>query len=241
VYRATISLPTDRIAAAAAGRPGFAIWTSVNVRLTLVRTFAQGAWVQVVPGPMPRRRGGTLARPDTAESRTEVYGLFTPAQGERWLGWRGPGDLRPVPILRIVEQARLRAQDPSTPVAHVPVRLDIDPGDCSGWTLMTATGDVAYDDVRRDVGRTRTGVAVPPGTTWYVRAPSLENTSWPPDTVHTFGPFVAPDEPFALTGAFSCRRPSGDITMSTGSAIQEDVELLRCLPTRSGDGRPCAS
>ena len=238
VYRATITLPTDRIDAVR--RPGSASWTSVNVRLTLVRTFSQGAWIQVGPGPEGPLGGGTLARPRTGASATEVYGLFTPAQGGRWLDARGPDDSTPVPILSIVEAARLRAGDRSAVTALVPVRLDIDPTDCAGWTMTTATGDVAYDEVHRLPGRMRVGVAVPAGTIWYIRAPSLENTSAPEDAVHSFGPFTAPDEPFSLTGSFSCQAATGDVELEVGADLVAPVELARCLVGRASGAGPCA-
>jgi hypothetical protein len=240
VYRATITLPTDRITAAAARRPGSAIWTNVDVRLTLVRTFSQGAWIQVVPGPYQALRGGTLARPRTGASATEVYGLFTPAQGQRWLDARGPRDSTPEPILSIVEAARVRAGDRSEVTPLVPVRLDIDPTDCSGWTMTTVTGDVAYDEVDRLRGRVRTGVAVPAGTIWYIRAPSLENTSVPEDAVHSFGPFTAPDGPFSLTGSFSCQAATGDVRLEVGADPVAPIELGRCLVGRPCGDTPCA-
>jgi hypothetical protein len=239
VYRAAITLPTHLVRRAAARWHGDVSWSSVDVSLTLVRTFAQGSWLQVVPGPFPVRRGGTLAQPRPVSSSTEVYGLFTPAQGRRWLSFRGPQNLAPVPIMRIVEASRLRARDRSARAPMVPVRLDIDPGDCFGWTLVTATGDVAFDQSRPRTGRVHTAVAVPAGTSWYIRAPSLESTSSPDDTVHTFGPFTASEGPFALTGSFSCRAATGDVEMQVGRTDPAPVEPERCLADRDSAAAPC--
>ncbi len=216
--RANVVLPTHRLESAAAGVRHPATWHALGVNLTLVRTFGQGTWVQVLPleGRGLTGRVGTVSDPGTFKAHTRYFGAFPLEQGERWLA-NLPREVRYEPVLRITERIRQKGDESQIPES-VPFQLDVDAGDCLGWSLMNATGDIAFDETERLFGREVRTVDVPVGSEWYVRSPSLENLDMPSETVHSFGPFSADSDGLRIEGSWRCGEVSGDVTTSALAA-----------------------
>jgi hypothetical protein len=211
--RAHVVLPTHRVGPVGEAVANAYAWYTLNVNLVLVRTFGRGRWVQVLPLEKRARRveAGTLAEPETFTAGLRTYGAFDTDQGARWMR-HADLDSRPVSTLRIAERDRRSGRDRSRALQSVPVHLDIDAGDCSGWTLLTRRGDVAFDEARRVLGQQHRTVRVPAGAEWYVLSPSFENIDMISDAVHTFGPFTIDGQAINLAGRWSCDHPDGALT-----------------------------
>lgn len=226
-YRVKVVLPTHKLRSAADRVTGAVSWGSVHVNLTLVRTFGQRTWVQVLPleGRGLKGRVGTVSDPGTFRAHTRYFGAFPVEQGERWLA-NLPREVRYEPMLRITERIRQKGDESEAP-ANVPFQLDIDAGDCLGWSLMNHAGDVAFDETERLFGREVRTIDVPAGSEWYVRSPSLENIDMPSETVHSFGPFVAEGDGLRIGGSWRCGEVGGAVT---ASALGTEPEIATSSP-----------
>ena len=96
--------------------------------------------------------------------------------------------------------------DPSTPVAGVPVVIDLPSTACDrSWFVSTSPGDVALEVVPRRPVRMPLLVTLPTGSSWNVT-----------DGIDlSFGPFVIGDTPERLSGTWTCDDPAaGSVTLT---------------------------
>jgi hypothetical protein len=234
--RARIVLPTDRISEAAAGAPEVASWWAAVASLALVRTFAQGSWLQVLPldtsvatwPAMISAEAGTLAQPRSFASPLRSFGLFTADQGRRWLRTsRAVAPDETVPMLRVVERIRANGAGDETelPLTYR-LHLDVDPGDCGSWSIVSSAGDIAWDETGTS-GRQTRSVHVPQETAWYLRSPSVSDPgARAPDIAHSFGPFTSRSSVLVMSGAWSCGARSGQARMDIRETGRRIVEPL---------------
>lgn len=193
VYRGSITLPTHRL-------PGMArrhraeSWREAFVGLTLVRTFAQGTWLQVLPLYDETRQepDGTVAHPLPISSEMLALGAFPVGDREQW-------GRRERPMLDRIEELRQSVDDPSTLPETQPLLIDIETASCTpGWTIATTTGDAL---VNADRGGRSVPIRVdaPVGAEWEVSVPSLDRAHPSANPARTFGPFRS-DVPGSVSG-----------------------------------------
>jgi hypothetical protein len=234
--RARIVMPTNRIREATAAVPEVTSWWGAVASLVLVRTFAQGSWLQILPldGSLarwpapPAAAAGTLAQPATFTSPLRSFGLFTSGQGRRWArAARLAGAGEAAPMLEVVERVRSNgAGDPTEAPLTYRVHLDADPGDCEGWTVVSPAGDIAWDE-GGSPGRLSRSVHVPYETAWYLRSPSITDASTTgSDIVHTFGPFTSRSSVLLLSGAWTCGARAGNARLEVREAGRRLTEPL---------------
>jgi hypothetical protein len=86
VFRGSVTLPTHRLPRLALENRQAESWSAALVSLTLVRTYAQGTWMQVLPLYEENRHGddGTLGRPRSASSRMTALGAFPVGPLDGW-------------------------------------------------------------------------------------------------------------------------------------------------------------
>jgi hypothetical protein len=167
VHRTSITLPTDRLARLARGVDARG-WMSIEVSLSLVRTFAQGTWIQYVAlSDEDREAGenGTAGAPAPFTSPLAGGGA-TPVERTR------SGSRRSKEAMELVERLVASTPDPSRRPTTVPLLVDITTSSCTpGYTIVTSTGDAVVDQ-RRLGSSQAVRVDVPVGTTWMVAVPS---------------------------------------------------------------------
>jgi hypothetical protein len=182
VYRGSITLDTGVLPGVAA-RHTDASWGSVSIGLSLVRTFAQGTWLQVLSLYDESRddAGGTVGDPVPFSSRSLTSGAFPVAQHIPW----NDIDRR---ILARVERLRRSTDDPSGRPVTVPLLVDIRASACTpGWTIATATGDTLVN-IREEGTSVPMRVEVPVGAEWIAWVPSLDRVQGTGDPARAFGP-----------------------------------------------------
>jgi hypothetical protein len=194
VYEGSITLPTDRLPRLAERVRNAEDWVSAVIGLTLVRTFAQGTWLQVLPLYDENRNepDGRLSRPRHIGSRMLALGAFPVGPPELW-------SKRQRPVLDRIERLRRSVDDPSGLPATQPLLIDIGTAACTpGWTIATATGDVLVD-VTRGGPSAPVQIEAPVGAEWTVSVPHSsrgQGTGYPP---RTFRPFSS-DMPSLASG-----------------------------------------
>ncbi len=216
---ARLVLPTHRMGAVLEQAPNDLVG-GIGVHLTLVRTFDQGAWTQVLPLEKRVAEGGdpgTLGDPQPFHGWLHNHGSFSAAQAQRWLDAL-PEKQRGYPTLALTEQHRLRADDPSEAAASATVSVDVDAGACQGWTLATESGDIAYDIAEPVSGRQALTVDLPVGSAWHLLSPSVSvldshlEATW-------FGPFTVEPDGLALEGAWDCSEEAWIVSGGDVSAV----------------------
>ena len=194
VYRGSITLRTDRLPRLAEGVRNAEDWISAVIGLTLVRSFAQGTWLQVLPLYDETRNepGGRVGRPRHISSRMLALGAFPIGPRELW-------SKRQRPVLDRIERLRRSVDDPSGLPDTQPLLIDIGTAACTpGWTIATATGDVLVD-VTRGGPSVPVRVEAPGGTEWTVSVPHIGRGQGTGDRPRTFGPFSS-DLPSLASG-----------------------------------------
>lgn len=234
VYEGHLVLPTDLIGPYLR-RPVVGRWQAVTVGLTLVRTFDQGRWIQVLPMWVPddalaMTTSGRLGDARPFRGVSSAFGLLSRDQVRRWD--RAGGDRRDRRgLLDITERTRRRVGDASARTPTVSVELSLDPADCPrGMTLSSKAGAIAFD--RAAGGNVERTVELPVGRTWTVTVPSLDRIEIPSDdTLLTFGPFGVGSSPARLLGAWGCvGAPSGDVTC-TGCVVAGPTSMPEASAT----------
>ena len=115
--------------------------------------------------------------------------------------------------------------------------LDLDTAGCTlGWTLYTATGDVAIDVPypRGPTGAIR--LALPDGVAWTLSLPSLGQGI----DARQAGPFITRGRPMRISGPWSCsRRPRGELTVTELSVIATPPRptIAPCIAGIDGEPR----
>lgn len=234
VHRIAVTLPTHllvRMAREAEAR----YWVSIEVSLSLVRTFAQGTWVQHLALYDEQREfgeNGTIAQPASFTSSLAGGGA-TPVDLVRA---REP---RSRASLDLVERLRTGTDDPSRLPVTVPLLVDIVASGCTpGYSIVTATGDTLLD--RRALGASGpVRLETPGGTEWTVVVPSLWWGS--SDANLTVGP-IAVGGPTVISGRVAgdgedglCP-PGASLTWRGASAeeIAEFPGIGRCIVPGGG-------
>ena len=204
---------------------------AADISLTLVRTFAQGTWLQAVvlyDESRGYRLDGTLGRPGRATIRPQVFGAFP-------VDRRAPWSRSSRRILAQVERLRRTVDDMSLRPETVPVLVDIATSACTGgYTIATHTGDVVLDV--RTIGASKPlEVPVPVGADLSVFVPSLYRVSNAGDA-RSFGA-IPIDGPMSIGGRVAgdgrggACPPAGRIVWRPASAQQvaELPVIGRCL------------
>jgi hypothetical protein len=195
VYRGSITLPTDRLPGLAARYPE-AGWSSAVISLTLVRTFAQGTWLQVLPlvDESDEQPYGTVGDPRHISSRMLALGASPIGPRDLW-------SRRDRPQLDRIERLRQSVDDPSTLPETQPLLIDIETAPCTpGWTIATATGDVLVDVTEAGRPAVPVRVEAPVGAEWLVSVPSIDRAQGTGDRPRTYGPFRS-DGPMMVSGS----------------------------------------
>lgn len=175
-YVAEVVLPAGEVLPAVRrleARSDEITWVTVN--LTLVRTFAAGTWLQVVPLDGPDGGGlsslaGRLGAIEPLRATVFPYGLFPADQATpipRGGGWMFTTAFD---WPRAVERIRREVGDPTRALRMATGSLDvtIDPTceQAAGLTLHDDSGNVAFDAEAFDVRSIEGEFAIPAGTTW---------------------------------------------------------------------------
>ncbi len=191
VYRGSITLPTHVLPALTEQHPD-ASWGSAVIGLSLVRTFAQGTWLQVLPmyDEEDQAPGGILGHPRTISSRMLALGAFPVADRANWS--------RPDRVtLARIDRLRRAIGDPSRLPDTQPLLIDIETAPCTlGWTIATVTGDTLVDVIEPGPS-VPVRVEVPVDAEWTVSVPSLDRATGDPP--RRFAPFKS-DVPGLVSG-----------------------------------------
>ena len=242
VYRGSITLPTDRLPRLAERVRNAEDWISAVIGLTLVRTFAQGTWLQVLPLYDEQRDepDGRVGRPRHISSRMLALGASPVGPRELW-------SRRDRPVLDRIERLRRSIEDPSALPETEPLLVDIETAPCTpGWTIATATGDVLVD-VTEPGPSVPVKVEAPVGAEWTVSVPSIDRAQGTGDAPRTYGPFSS-DEPGLVSGQvagdpYECQGVEpGSVTWRAATADEVTsfaegdpaslLETYRTLPAR---------
>lgn len=175
-YVAEIILPAQEILPAVRRlekRGDEVLWVTVN--LTLVRTFASGTWLQVLPLDGPEGGGlsslaGRLGAIEPVDGTLFPFGLF-PADQATPIPRGGSGMFTTAfDWPRVVDRVRKEVGDQTLRVPMVDGRLDvtIDPvcDHAAGLTLHDDGGNHVFDAEAFDIGSVTGTFAIPADTTW---------------------------------------------------------------------------
>lgn len=108
----------------------------VDIGLSLVRTYGQGEWLQVLDLLIPELgsswpdRHGTLRRPTEANGRIVSGGIFRAADAQATRSGRKPS----FNLVSVVEASRARQGDASAVTPTVGVALQVDAPGCRWWS-----------------------------------------------------------------------------------------------------------
>ncbi len=196
VYRGSITLPTHLLPRLAE-RARAESWSAAEIGLTLVRTFARGTWLQVLPlyDELRDEADGSVARPRRIRSQMLALGAAPVGDRELW-------SRRDRAVLDRIERLRRSVDDPSRLPDTQPLLVDIETAACTpGWTIATATGDVLID-VKEPGPAVPVRVEAPVGAAWTVSVPSIDRAQGTGDPPHTYGPFRS-DVPGLVSGSVS--------------------------------------
>ena len=241
VYRGSMTLPTHLLPDLAV-RTRAERWNAAVIGLTLVRTFAQGTWLQVLPLYDEQRDepDGRVGRPRHISSRMLALGASPVGPRELW-------SRRDRPVLDRIERLRRSIEDPSALPETEPLLVDIETAPCTpGWTIATATGDVLVD-VTEPGPSVPVKVEAPVGAEWTVSVPSIDRAQGTGDAPRTYGPFSS-DEPGLVSGQvagdpYECQGVEpGSVTWRAATADEVTsfaegdpaslLETYRTLPAR---------
>jgi hypothetical protein len=197
-------LPTHRLGKVLEQAPNDRAWT-MSIDLTLIRSFDQGDWLQIIPLRKRVAEGGdagTLGDPGRFRGWMHNEGSFAAEQAERWTDGLSQSQ-RGYPALAALEQRRLNKGDSSAEAVAAPVAVDVEARACRGWTLATSSGDIAFDIDVAVSGRQSLAFDLPVGSEWYVMSPSLQVVD-----SHTeaewFGPFAVEPSGIRIEGDWAC-------------------------------------
>jgi hypothetical protein len=189
------------------------------VGFTLVRSFGQGRWVQMMP-MLPTeetQRDGTLARPGPADGSIVSMGMFPAARAqpsrypnEGVLDW-----------VSIVEKARRDLGDPSDPIPTVTAQVDISLNRCRGYWMVAihdAHGNLPLALRAKERSAIHERVDLPDGREWTLTSEGEEGifefTEGPEGGGLHVGSFTTNGEDLSITADLTCGLgPSGSMAV----------------------------
>jgi hypothetical protein len=221
VYAADIVLSVVDLEAAIDRLERDATLMMVSAELTLVRTFGEGTWLQVLPflsgpdGALPAAgRLGAIA-PETG--RIFPFGLFpadqaTPIEANPF-GFRDGLD-----YAAVVEEARTAAGDTSRRPAMTPALLHtaIDPP-CEGSSVLAmhdASGNWVFQRPLFEVADIEAPLELPSDTAWWLTlhdGGGIDFDQGRQGWGLRLGPIMPTDQPMTIEGAFDCAVPAGSL------------------------------
>jgi len=192
---------------------------SVDIGLTLVRTFAGGTWLQAIDAYDLREDdegatgSGTVGAPGPWSGRALPVGLYAASTAPLDRSRQGPGF--PVDYLALVEDYRRASGDTTGPLPSTPVRVLMTLTRCDGSyeaDLRSPDGDnvsLAHERTARFVDRT---VRLPVGTTWYL------DWGYQPRAGFTVG-----TTPLVVVGRVRCSNDGNVVDVTLARDAQEDL------------------
>jgi hypothetical protein len=195
------------------------LWLTVNA--TLVRTFAHGTWLQVLPLDSPDERRGRVGAIEPLRGSIFPFGLFPaeqarPIRAEDERMWTTDFDWP-----KVVERERRAMGDRSAPVPEASGTLNVtfEPKcpHAAGLTMHSDGGATVVDAEAYDTGRIRGQFAIPVGTTWRLTLHDGGGIDF--DQRAGWGVRVGqirsngPD--LVVQAAFDCAVPSGSVEVTT--------------------------
>jgi hypothetical protein len=229
-YETTITIPTDDLAPAVRelGEHARLMW--VSAELTLVRTFAGGTWLQV----LPFMHGGDGA----LEAVTGTLGAIEPTSGTLFRFGLFPADrATPVPAVPFarpagfdyaaaVEARRVDGGDDSLPLEAAPARLRVvlDPP-CEGSPALTVhdeAGDWVFVERLHQVPELDAPLALPVDVPWWITLHDGGGIDFDQGRLGwgtRIGPIGSDGEPILVEADFDCRVPKGVVRVD-GAVVQ---------------------
>lgn len=198
-YAGSITLPTELVPRLAARHPGRG-WYLLSIDLTLVRTFAQGTWLQVLPLADEDHdpSGGSVGTPTPYSGRFLADGAFPVAQRIPW----EPADQA---VLARVERLRRSVPDASSQPVTAPLRVDVTADACAGgWTIASPTGDTILD-IGPGAFADPMVIEVPVEAEWTAYVPSLSGVTFAREAF-AYGPHRVTG-PTTITGTLTGGTP----------------------------------
>ncbi|HJP88526.1 MAG TPA: hypothetical protein VJ850_05785 [Candidatus Limnocylindrales bacterium] len=219
-YAVDISIPTDRLPAAIRNleQNGKLIWVSAD--LTLVRTFADGQWLQVLafgegPGGIGDAAAGRLGAIEPTQGLLQPAGLFPASQAMAIPkgGWDLAGGLD---YPGIVEEARSAAGDTSSPIPLVDVAIHVTFQPACPYEMEL----FLHDDIGNHVFYARTddhipgldgSTSMPIGSPWYLSLDAGDGTA---NSIIRLGPIEATGSPVVIDATLDCVGRTGTLALS---------------------------
>lgn len=169
-YEADVALDLGRVQRAMDARPDVRP-TSVEVNLSLIRTYGQGEWIQVLSLLIPEQGGvpspvhGTLRRPKAAEGAIAAGGIRRAADVRA----AREGRRRARELADMVEASRVRQGDASAVLPTVEVETHVELVGCEPWEpiwMVDDWGAVALDRHAGEVDPGGETISVPDRGSW---------------------------------------------------------------------------
>ncbi len=243
-----IDLPLDDLPAAIKRLEKNASLIWVSAELTLVRTFAGGTWLQVLPF-MPEdapidARAGRLGAVAPAKGTLFPFGLFPAAQATRV-----PPDPELFPqgfdYAAAVEIRRSAAGDGSLPLATTPalLRISIAPA-CNGsyvLTLHDERGDRVFDRPLDQITSIDEEIQLPLGVPWWFTlhdGGGIDFDQGRQGSGVRVGPIGTTEQPIAVDAAFDCSGPHGVVRVD--GAVVGPTQAPATPPTTAAPAAPAA-
>lgn len=247
-YVAEIAIPTADLLPAIRRleEHGSLMWASAN--LTLVRTFGEGTWLQVLPfytggegGPLDGA-AGRLGAIEPVDGTLFPFGLFpateaTPVPGERFVSGME------LDYRAVVEGLRAQSDDPTRPPPVAPVRLRVGIRQpCENAAVLTMHDDggawiftaVAADGVPlTTVDET---IELPVGIPWRLTlhdGGGIDFDQGRQGWGIRLGPIASDGTPMVVDATFNCARVDGELRLS-GGIVQPTTEASTPQATASG-------
>lgn len=195
---------------------------SVQVQLTLVRTFGAGTWLQVLPFGREGDPGpfGTVANPPPSAGDLFPYGLFPAAIASR-LGESVSPRLANENYRDYVEPLRRDATDKSRPLRmapafiHVQFSPECNAGGSSILAVETEAGDVVWDARHYLLDEIDDGFAVPVDVPFTL---TLHGGDGIDGAVVKTGGIVSDGSPISIGATFDCSEPLNPMLEVTTTA-----------------------
>jgi hypothetical protein len=241
-----IDLPVDDLPAAIKRleKNGSLIW--VSAELTLVRTFAGGTWLQVLPfipidAPIDAR-AGRLGAVAPATGTLFPFGLFPATQATRV-----PPDPELFPqgfdYAAAVEIRRSAAGDGSLPLATAPalLRISIAPA-CNGsyvLTLHDERGDRVFDRSLDHITSLEEKIQLPLGVPWWFTlhdGGGIDFDQGRQGGGTRIGPIGTTEQPIAVDAAFDCSALRGVVRVD--GAVVGPTEAPATPPVTAAPAAP---
>lgn len=237
-FSADIDLPTDEVADAVHRLEQTSDLRWVSVELTLVRTFGDGEWLQVLPmqvgGPGLDARAGRLGAIQPTEGTIFPFGLFpaelaTPIPRDG--GWMFTTAFD---YGTAVERLRKQADDVSTPIPTVDatLRVRITPAcvHAAHLTLHDDAGNRIFDAKAYNTPLVEGVARMPVGVIWHLTLQDGggidfdQRQGWGV----RIGEFEADGSPIEIAATFDCAIPSG--------SLEPEAAVATATPSSGQDG-----